>query len=412
MKIVIKNGELGIEHEGKFTPAKGLIGHVRPDLDLLAAVWLLEYFEIKVERKMFKSAGAGGLLENKTANQWLKEGWILIDVGGENEECDPENLTHLDHDHSFGNHKCATSIVFELICSSIEVSEEEERRLEKLVGFVTSTDLKGGQQFFDLSHVCKILNLKVTPEKLYKRISAALTVYLENSGKKPDNDLLLKLFYEIAEEKKITHTHQLSDQMRKYFERVESGTTQNVPDLLRITDKRTMSLVRAVLKEEFEKQAKFKEAGYEIEKAMQNKEGIAQISQLDGNGGNKFLITAQTDNTEFQKAALHKGASIIAIKNSKGQIQIFTQKRDGVNLAEIAAEIRLEELKEQSKNGHSPPSVEIDDLYNDGTIGTVPNWHLFLQGGMFLNGSHTAPDQIPTILSLDKIVELIVKTYN
>jgi hypothetical protein len=412
MKIVIKDDTLGIEHEGKFTPAKGVIGHVRPDLDVLTAIWLFEHFGIKIGRKMFKSVGEGGLVEGKTASRWLEEEWILIDIGGENEECDPENLIHLDHDHSFGNNKCATSVVFELICSSIEVNEEEEGKLEKLVRFVTSTDLKGGQQFFDLSHVCKILNLKVTPEKLYKRISVALAVYLENSGKEPDNDLLLNLFDEIAEEKKIRHIHQISEQMRKYFERVENGTTQNVPDILRIADKETKSLVRAVLKEEFEKQINFQRACAEIEGAMRNKKNMVQISRLGENGSNKFLIAAQTDNAELQKAALYKGASIMAIENSKGQIQIFTQKRDGVNLAEIAAEIRLEELKIRSREENKHPSIEIDNLYDDGTIEEVPNWHLFLQGGMFLNGSHTAPDQIPTVLSLDRIIELIVETYN
>ncbi len=406
MKIVIKNNILGIEHEGKFTPAEGLIGHVAPDIDLLTAIWLLKHFGIETGRMVFKSAKEG-LVEDKTPSQWLKEGWILVDVGGESEKCTPDNLTHLDHDHFLGNGRCSTSIVFELICSSMDVNQGEKEKLEKLVRFVTSTDLKGGQQFFDLSHMCKILNLKVTPEKLYKRISMALTVYLESLDSKPNKKLLMDLFNEIIKERRIDY-RQVGGPMKKYFDRVSKDKAGNIPDLLRITDEKTRSLVRAILKEEIDKQVNFQKDSFEVGEALLGHKSPMRIYWLNKTR-KKFMVTAHTDSTEFHKAALNKGASIVAKQNSKGQIQIFTQKRDRVNIAKIAGRIRSEEFK--IRNGEEFP-LNPEILLTDGTIDEVPNYHLFIQGGMFLNGSFTAEDQEPTILSLDRTAELIVEEYN
>ncbi|MCK5413470.1 MAG: hypothetical protein KAI57_03800 [Candidatus Pacebacteria bacterium] len=174
---------------------------------------------------------------------------------------------------------------------------------------------------------------------------------------------------------------------------------------MRITCEATKPFVRAALKEVIEKQINFQKDCVEIKKALRGQRSSVQADWLNKKG-EKFIVASKTESLEFNKAALHLGATIIIKENKKGQIQIFTQKQHRVNIARIAAKIRADEyLVRNSKEFFGDPKR----LFEDGTIDEVPIWHLFEQGGMLLNGSLTTPDQTPTALSLRRIVELIIE---
>lgn len=388
MKIKIKNNVLGIEDKGNFTPVKGVITHKSPDIDALVPPWMFKYQRIQIGQVYFKSAGEGGLIEGKTPQEWLKEGFILIDVGaGESKRPEDEEIKHFDHHPAtYYPDQCSTSLVFEFIASKINMTDGDKERLEKLVNFVRSRDLRGGQQFLDLAHICKILAIKIPAEELYQYISEALTVYIDNQEKQPNVNLFEKIFNEFANGKKLPLL------LKRYWKNFLEGKTQNIPDVLRITSPKTKDFIRLVLEEAFFDQTEFENAGE-----------IFQKTKKIPLNADKFMAVAETDNNQFFKVALREGAILVVVKNSKGHVQIFTQKKDGVNIADIAAAIRYEEARLSGNK----ELVNFEALHRDGTSEIAKNWYLFKHGGMLLNGSSTTPDQKPTGLGLEKITETI-----
>lgn len=182
--------------------------------------------------------------------------------------------------------------------------------------------------------------------------------------------------------------------MRRYNERISAGKIDNIPDILSIITAETDDLVRFILEEAYDDQKEFQEA----EKLFAS---AAQIHL----GNHNFLVACDTNSRQFQKVALRNGAAVIVVRNAKKQVQIFTQKTAGIKIGDVAAAIRYEELR---KRGHSE-TVNFAELHKDGTSALIPIWHFFKQGAMLLNGSHTTPDQEPTALSLEEIVDIIQK---
>ena len=386
MEIVIENEVLGIREQESFTPAKGVITHVNPDLDALAAVNLFRHYGIRIEKILFKSAGKGGLVEGKTPEEWLKEGYILIDMGAGIASNSSRKLTHLDHHPTtVYPDQCATTICLDLITSRTENGE-----MAKFVEFVRNRDLRGGTQvFLDLAHICKILAPKIAPSDLYLYMTAAIDVWL---NQKPDKALFLEIFSEFERDKK-----EIPFLLKRYVDNVRNDKTPNIPDLLRITSEKTRDIIRFALEEAYQDQLEFQEA--------QNLFGKANKVTF---GDNKFLVFTRTDNGQFMKVALKEGATIIIIENTREQVQMFTQKGHRVNVKEIAGAIRCEEAR--ANNNHL--LIGSDELQKDGVISDAPIWFLSIRGGMLLNGSKTTPGQEPTKLGLEKIVEITLKVLN
>ena len=387
MEIVIKNNVLGIEHKGNFTPAKGVITHVNPDLDALAALTIFEYYGIQIGEITFKSAGKGRLVEEKTPEQWLKEGWVLIDVGA-GVETTPENskkLKHLDH-HPAVRYpgQCATSVAFDLIAP-----EARDEKMAKFVNFVKTRDLRGTQVFLDLAHVCKILAPKIPPNDLRSYMSLAINIYLKQE---PDKELFLQIFSEFKKNKK-----EIPFLLRRYLENVKNNKTPNIPDILRITSEEIRDIIRFVLEETYNDQVEFR-----------GDEELFRRAEKITFGENRFLVFAETDSSQFMKVALKEGASVIIMRNARRQVQIFTQKRHKVNIGDIAAAIRCEEIRVRGNRVLINP----EKLREDGIIEDVPNWFLYMEGRMLLNGSLTTPDQEPTKIELEKIVKIVLKVLN
>jgi hypothetical protein len=389
VKIVIQNGILGIKDNGEFIPSKGIITHVNPDADALLTPAMLEYLGINFGALEFKSSGKGGLVEGKTAEEWLKDRWILVDVGGGESKRQDLGITHFDHHPpTFYPEQCAMTIALNFVSSEIEIPKETMEKLEKLARFVKNWDIHGGQGFLDLSHICKTLSNKVPPEILYGFIKKAMIALLdEEMGS--DAKLLTEIFSEFSKVRK------LPEPLARYQKNLVAGKIPNIPNLLTITDKQTVAFVKYVLEEAYHDQMLFVEA----EEFFKEAKKIPLYHD-------KFMVVAETDNNQFLKVSLKNGATIIVIKNSTGHVQIFTQKRDNVNVSDIAAAIRFEELT--LFDSKSIP-INFEALHRDGTSSISTNWYLFKQGGMLLNGSSTTPDQEPTALFLDSITDIILK---
>ncbi len=388
MEIVIKNGVLLIKTSDRKTVFPTIITHPNLDFDNATAIFVLDFYEIKYREVKFKSSGEDGLVDGKTAIEWLQNGCILMDVGG-NEEPEKlkERLIHFDHSHNLLNEdKCATTICLDLVKRDMEVKPDE--LLIKLVNFVRENDLRGGREFLDLAHVCKISLEKLKDDEKLFYMKKLLNAYISNNGK-PNSELFCEIFAEFARSKK-----KIPQKLLNYSEEVQKEKTQNIPDLARCTSPETADIIRMVLEETYLSQMEYKEA----QKLYQRAKKISLK-------GNILLVPLESDNPHSHRAALGSGADIIPVKRGNGHVQIYTQDNTkGINLEDIVVVIRAEEA---IINGD--PLPKLANLRKDGIFGV---WYYFKEAGMFMNGSSTARGQKPTKIDFEKIVQMIIAVQN
>lgn len=130
---------------------KVIVTHERPHLDEICAIWLLRKFG----EEKFPGAGAASItfagsggedLSGFSAEDFETEGAILIGVGGSRFDEHPGVKT-------FGKpDECASSLVAK------ELGIENDPALERILRFTKNSDLKGGNQPFDLAALVKSLH--------------------------------------------------------------------------------------------------------------------------------------------------------------------------------------------------------------------------------------------------------------
>ena len=416
MEIVIEDGTLGIRESTGFAPAKGVITHHRPDIDsVVSTKWLFNYFGISHGGDVqFKSAGEGGLVEKTTPEDWLRRRYVLVDVGGNGENEKSGKLVHLDHSHFPENHLlCAATIVYNLIPQELVERDTAKELLSGLVDFVRVSDLEGSKGRFDLGNITKSLRTHLPDETVFSCTTKLLDAYMENRGK-PNTELFIEIFEEFSEGKE-----NLPKILLEYLDEVKGERTDDVPDLVRSTRSETRDVVLLALGQILETQSDFKEGRTVVKKTPANARPTdfekarftyGEVSKTILKKG-VMMMSAKTDNTQFPTAARYLNATIAVVENSKGQIQILTDKRKigGEIFWDIASAIRVEETRVRKDD---ITRYNSGDLYQDGISKIAPNWYVFSVGGMILNGSETNPGQEPTKLTLSDVVKIIGKVVN
>jgi len=112
------------------------------------------------------------------------------------------------------------------------------------------------------------------------------------------------------------------------------------------------------------------------------------------------------DDEDMPSAAKYLGNNIVVKQDRRGNIQILTNTQPPIDLRKALLTIRY---LEQKKRGHLIEERE-SELTKGGTLEAVPQWHGHeTEKGIIAiyNGSLTAPDVEPTILTLDEVIEII-----
>jgi hypothetical protein len=136
----------------------------------------------------------------------------------------------------------------------------------------------------------------------------------------------------------------------------------------------------------------------------------AQRSVFTPSGGEHplKLVVIQTDCEQVKARAFSSlGGQQAAIvqRNSKGQIQLFVNPFDQLDLAAVAADIRRAELEARDiKSLYSQAEIQVP-----GTLPGVPEWLYHPETGMLANGTLTSPNTPVTRLSLEKVTQIFIK---
>jgi hypothetical protein len=133
----------------------------------------------------------------------------------------------------------------------------------------------------------------------------------------------------------------------------------------------------------------------------------AEIEEIIGPQGERLkMVTIVSDNelmNKFARSKLGGEAAIVIQQNSKGNVQIFTNKKYGLKLYDVVKIIRY---TEQWRKG-AIVTTDWDRLAAEGIITGAEEWYFHEAGQMLLNGSLTHPDVPPTNLTIENIKEAV-----
>ncbi|HEY4475626.1 MAG TPA: hypothetical protein VJB92_02815 [Candidatus Paceibacterota bacterium] len=296
--------------------------HHRVHFEEILARWLVRRFGsvrfpgADTARTVFWTTG--GTPDGKPAEEYERNGWILIGVGGGRFDEHPTSGSLRKEDH------CAATLIAE------ELKVDDDPRLERILKFAFQSDRREGSHPFDLAAMVKALH----------------ACY-------PDNP-----------------------------ERVIAWAEEAI-------------------------EAKYLEQRHFWEEAARDFEQAARISTIEVNGKSMPMVVVVSESegmNKFARSRFGGNAAIVVQKNpEKGNVQIFTSKKLGIDLSRVARALRL---AEQQAKGQMV-TIDPDALLAEGKVRGAEEWFYHLAGQMLLNGSLTAKDVPPTRLSLETIEKII-----
>ncbi len=159
-------------------------------------------------------------------------------------------------------------------------------------------------------------------------------------------------------------------------------------------------------------EAKYWEQSQFFKEAQEEFRKTGKIEWIKGPARKLKMVSIVSENPQVAKYArsVNGGQAAIVIQKhpTKGNVQIFTNKRFRLKLDDVARIIRIEEQKVKGK-------VIVKDwqkLESEGEVEGIEEWFYHKIGEMLLNGSLTAPNVPPTRLSLQRIKELVAIGLN
>jgi hypothetical protein len=367
---------------------KTLIGtHTRPDVDVLASLWILQTYgdeKLKKAAKLFLKGGDEELTQ--------MTGIILIDRGrGE-------------FDHHGRTNMCGETST-SLVAKKLGIADEKP--IQQLLALVRRSDLQGISEPFDASDLIKCLQRsRISDEEIIK-IGVRIiqdTIEFRKNALARDNQWVREIIFDFLKEKMV-----VPPKFQRYLELLANPRFQREFDLVEIgvaektrSKKEAEDFIKKLLEVEYEDSGRYLEAIEIVKNAWKKK-----VNEL-------IICAAITDNSKFNPAArAEAGAAIIVQRNSQGHNQIYfdSQKVSEQIMDSIASAVRLEECLVQKRK------IPKCDLRKPGRIEEIPEWYYYVAptivgkkkkpGRFILNGSLTAPDVPPSRIPWETLLYVI-----
>ena len=133
-------------------------------------------------------------------------------------------------------------------------------------------------------------------------------------------------------------------------------------------------------------------------------EAKAQVEQLEiGRGEQLKMAVVVSDHELMSVVARHQGAAVVVQFHDSGHFQIYSNK----NRVDLRDVIRILRLYSYRAKGELPATMHPQVLEQEGRLPGVEELWYHEAGQAIFNGSLTAPDVPPTVLSRDKILEVV-----
>ena len=154
-------------------------------------------------------------------------------------------------------------------------------------------------------------------------------------------------------------------------------------------------------------EAKYQEQLKFLTKTRAEFERVALVEDVTGPTGRSFkMVVACSDDPQmnkFARSALGVSAAIVIQQWSGGNVQIFTNRKSGLTLYDVAQMLRLAEQQAKGK----VVTTDWEKLAAEGKVEGAEEWYFHYSLMALLNGSLTAKGVPPTRLSLEQIKEIV-----
>ncbi len=111
-----------------------------------------------------------------------------------------------------------------------------------------------------------------------------------------------------------------------------------------------------------------------------------------------------SDDENAKKACFTKGADVVILRNTSGNVQIFSQNIPDGALDDVISTLRIEELRARGNYSHPSP----DELRQEGELEGAEAWYRQRDGNTILNGSLSHPEKKPTKILFEYLVKAVL----
>lgn len=147
-----------------------------------------------------------------------------------------------------------------------------------------------------------------------------------------------------------------------------------------------------------------------LDELREHKNKYTVSTKPDADGSKKFLrfCLLRTDNPMALAAANFARQQIIILRNGRGQVQIFIDKKAGFNLDVIIGMMRWMESSEAMRR-----QISFHDMCTtEGSMTCASHLHYNRRNGQILNGTTTHPNVPATSLAPQTIIEIVLDAFH
>ncbi len=387
--------------------------HVRPDLDEIGAMWLLQSKRFGAE-KIFPGISTAKLViwrngkssDGRSAEELEKDGILAIGVaGGWSDEHPTKNKVRT-------RQECTMTLVAK------KLGVENDPTLQSILKYVLWEDTHGGGRS-ELAGLVKTLHAQY-PDSL-EQVIWWTTIALEGKYQERKNSKSLHgdsidgcSLAVIAETLGIDGSTEKDDAIEAITEFIsggDNGRSCSEFSLLGLarslycqypeatTDVIAWGAVAlgAIYKHQ---QMFWTSAKEEFENAE-----VEEITHLRGQTIKVATLVSDSEQVAtFARSKKGGGVAVLILKRSSGHVSILTNRKSEIELYDVAQMVRREEQEAKGKVVTSSWQL----LSGENSVPGAEEWYFHIASQCLMNGSPKHPDVPSTRLSMERIKELVI----
>lgn len=414
-----------------------IVTHVRPHLEELLAIYcfLNDHFADVVKGiysyvRFTKVLFWDDLPEGTTREEWEEKGYVFIGRwGGKRDE-------HATLSQPRKEGQSAVTLVAD------ELGISNDPRMQELLKWTSSRDLKLGESMFELPAVLKMMNdFSWSPDTIWPWVVMAFEALYTRGADHFNavspkaattwNDtvkewLMTRFGARLSEGEKKIASSGAANAKRIWLRSVPSvAGILDFANRVSVVGRGNPFEVHAVAEAVYQRFGSalfadwaFKSLDVIYQQARDFREVAAKDYKaakklaIEVNGRKVMAVIGQSDSLSFSRyarssfgtqAELHRFAAVVIVRNGNGNVSIFTDLGMKLDLAPVVEQLRIAELRLKGKEIPTDKAL----LRGEAAIPDCEEWYFFANGRMILNGS-TTKSRRATSLPLTTITGIVL----
>lgn len=375
------------------------VTHLRPHFDEAVALWLV----VREGERVFPGAMIAPIVfwpagprtpDSRPAEEYHREGWLLIGVGGGQYDEHPNGMRARRHG------ECAATLIAK------DLGVREHPRYRAVLDYALGNDASGKHSRWAIATAMNSLQYFYKDIEVLEWVQIALQAYASGANATPNGSVATRVD---ASAMQLGLRAEQVKFLRAHAEEFDAATTESRDpfDVFTLFWKIENQRGEEAANEWLSRLVQASANEWELNGAgMTEVRKAARIETIRTAGGRTVrMCSIQSNNPLVGQIARREksvGCEIVVVQNSSGNVVVFTRQGSMIPLHAIAMRIRIAERR---ASGYTGPALSRDELMREGSVPGAENWHF--TGWALLNGALTNPYVPPTRLALERILYTI-----